>query len=294
MPARTDDVSSGTPVAVGGDGSPILGVITPYNLVSFIRRMVATVANWPGVLLRLGLASAGIKRGDIRTRLRGGVTIVAPPSRPAWWPTFEMFVEDVYHLCDLGDVLLGPDDVILDLGAHIGTSAVLFSRRWPEASIVCVEPNPGTFSYLERNIALNNVRATLLNEAIGAADGHTTLFGMDEASCEASTSVNLPGTSREVPVASFERLMREAPGRVRIVKLDCEGAEHEVFASSTPELWSDVEVMLLEYHRTDDPSSEWPATEVRVNELGFETQWQMPFDWYPGIGMAGFRRKRSS
>ncbi|MGO9560937.1 MAG: FkbM family methyltransferase [Acidimicrobiales bacterium] len=294
MPARTQISTKGSPVAVGGDGSPILGVPTPRNIASFTRRMIETVANWPTVLLRLGLASVGIKRGDIKTRFRDGVSIVAPPSRPAWWPTFEMFVEDVYHLCDLDDFKLGPDDVILDLGAHIGTSAVLFARRWPEATIVCVEPNPETFSYLERNIAKNNVRATLLNEAIGGVDGHTTLFGVDEASCEASTTVHLGGASREVPVASFERLMREAPGQVRIVKLDCEGAEHEVFAASTPELWSDVEVMLLEYHRTDDPASEWPATEARVNDLGFETKWQMPFDWYPGLGMAGFRRKRPS
>ena len=59
--------------------------------------------------------------------------------------------------------------------------------------------------------------------------------------------------------------------------------------------WGDVEVVLLEdYHRTDDPASSWPATEARVNDLGFETQWQTPFDWYPGLGMAGFRRRGST
>ena len=290
MPARTDTSQPAGSVAVGGDGSPIIGEISPANLVSFVRRLVATVENWPEVLTRLGLASAGVKKGDILTKLRSGVSIVAPPSRPAWWPVFEMFVEDVYHLCDLGDVELGAGDVILDLGAHIGTSALLFSRRWPEATIICVEPNPGTFGYLERNVTANRVRARLLNEAVGASEGTTTLFGVDDASCEASTSFSRPGASREVPVAAFERLMAGAGGPVKVVKLDCEGAEHELLATSTPELWRDVDVVLLEYHRTPDPASEWVATEARVNALGFETSWQMPFSWYPGLGMAGFRR----
>ncbi|MHB8244248.1 MAG: FkbM family methyltransferase [Acidimicrobiales bacterium] len=290
MPARTE---KGRPraVAIGGDGCPVIGTITPANLVSFTRRLVATVSNWPGVLVQLGLASAGMKRGDIETRLRNGASILAPPSRPAWWPTFEMFAEDVYHLGDLADVDLGEGDAILDLGAHIGTSAVLFSRRWPAATVVCVEPNPGTFAYLQQNVARNGVRAELHNEAVGAAEGRATLFGVDDASCEASTSFKVSGTSREVPVTSFERLMRDAPGEVKVVKLDCEGAEHEVLSVSTPELWQRVQVVLLEYHRTSDPASEWPEVEARMSDLGFATQWEMRFDWYPGLGMAGFRRR---
>lgn len=290
MPAATTTDAKGRLVAVGGDGNPVIGTITPANLVSFTRRLVGAVANWSEVLARLGLASANVGHGDIYTALRNGVSIVSPPSRPAWWPTFEMFVEDVYHLADLPDVELAEGEVVLDVGAHIGTSALLFAHRWPAATLVCVEPNPQTFAYLEANLRRNKVTATLYNEAIGATDGTTTLYGVDDASCEASTSLQVPGRSREVPVVAFERVMREAPGPVRVVKLDCEGAEHELLAASTAELWGSVEVLLLEYHRTADPASEWPEIERRVQALGFETLWQMPFDWYPGLGMAGFRR----
>ncbi len=289
MPAATG-ATGASGVALGGDGSPVIGKITPGALASFLRRLPGAVGNWPEVLARLSLSSAGVKRGDITTRLRSGTTILSPPSRPAWWPVFEMFVEDVYHLSGLGDVRLEEGDVVLDLGAHIGAAALLFAERWPAASLVCIEPNPATFSYLEANLRANRTRATARNEAVGAADGTATLFGIDEASCEASTSMPRPGASREVPVVAFARLVGEAPGPVRVVKLDCEGAEHEVLAASGPELWADVEVVLLEYHRTEDPGSTWPATEARVRALGFETSWQMPFDWHPGLGMAGFRR----
>ncbi|MHB1988681.1 MAG: FkbM family methyltransferase [Acidimicrobiales bacterium] len=293
MAVRTRTPIAGGPPVLGGDGLPVIGEITAANLVSFTRRLAGAVSNWPEVLSRLALASAGVKRGEIKTVLRDGGVIVSPASRAAWWPTFELFVEDVYRLGDLTDVRLGPTDVVLDLGAHLGTSAVLFARRWPEATVVCVEPNPETVAYLETNLSSNNVRAVLRHEAVGALDGRATLFGTDDASCEASTSFRVPGSSREVPVVAFERLMREAPGPVRVVKLDCEGAEHEVLGSSTPALWGDVEVVLLEYHRTSDRESSWPATEARVNALGFVTCWEMAFSWRPGLGMAGFRRSGS-
>lgn len=292
FPGTGSGAGSNHAEAVGGDGRPVIGQITASNLVAFGRRLSETVVNWPSVLARLSLASIGVRGGgDIRTELRGGAVIVAPPSRPAWWPTFEMFAEDVYRLSSLGSLALVDGDVILDLGAHIGTAAVLFARRWPDARLVCVEPNPGTFAYLKENLSRNGVNAVALNEAVGAADGRTTLFGIDDASCEASTSVAMSGGSAEVPVAGIARLFADAGGRVRLVKLDCEGAEHEVLAASSSELWSDVEVLLLEYHRTPDPASEWPAVEARVNELGLATLWHMPFTWSPGLGMAAFHRR---
>ncbi|HLI43464.1 MAG TPA: FkbM family methyltransferase [Acidimicrobiales bacterium] len=291
--ASTALASSGDGTVLGGDGKPVIGTITPANLASFVRRLAGSVENWPEVLVRLSLASAGVRApGDIRTRVRGGPVVVSPPARPAWWPTFEMFAEDVYRLGALGNLELRRGEVVVDIGAHIGTAALLFARRWPECSLVCVEPNPGTFAYLRTNLDANQVRATARNEAVGAADGQTVLFGVDDASCEASTSVEVPGSSAKVPVVAFERLLAEAPGPVRVVKLDCEGAEHEILAASTPELWREVEVLLLEYHRTSDPASGWPAVEARVNGLGLATLWHMPFAWAPGLGMAAFRRPR--
>lgn len=278
---------------LGGDGKPVIGSITAASAASFGRRLAGCVSNWPEVLVRLVLASLGVKaRGDIRTEFRNGVTIVSPPSRPAWWPAFEMFVEDVYHLGELDDLELDSGDVVLDLGAHIGTSAVLFGLRWPAATVVCVEPNPVSITYLRRNLEHNHVRSVVHGQAVGAVEGTTTLFGVDSASCAASTSFAVPGARRDVPVVTFDRLVAGAPGRVRVVKLDCEGAEHDVLASASPQAWRHVEAVLLEYHRTDDPASGWPGAEARLNELGLEARWHMAFDWCPGLGMAGFRRRR--
>lgn len=267
----------------------MIGRIGPLSLASFVWRLRQSVENWPEVLARLVAVSGGLRRGEISTRLREGGLLVAPPSRAAWWPVFEMFAEDLYRL-ESTELTLCEGDVVVDLGAHIGAAAVALARRWPPASLVCVEPNPAGLPYLEQNLAANGVPACVVREAVGASDGETTLYGVRLASCEASTSYQLAGESRQVPVRSFRRIMEESPGPVRVVKLDCEGAEHEVLQAADPALLVDVRLVLLEYHKTAHPASSWPAIERRLGELGFATLWQMPFPWAPGLGMAAFGR----
>ncbi len=42
--------------------------------------------------------------------------------------------------------------VILDLGAHMGTSVLFFRERFPDARIVALEPDPRTFERLRQNV----------------------------------------------------------------------------------------------------------------------------------------------
>lgn len=276
--------------AVGGDGRPLIGALSPSSAVLFLRRLRETVVNWPQVLCRLVLSSAGLSSGTLTTKVAAGPSIVTPASRPAWWPVFEMFAEDVYHLGELDDLEVGAGEVILDLGAHVGASALLLAGRWPEASLVCVEPNPGAFGYLGENLTRNGVSARLYNEAVGGSDGIATLYGSDLSSCEASTVLPQAGQSVAVPVVSFSRLIREAPGPVRLVKADCEGAENDVLAGSTAEDWRDVKAVLLEHHATKEAS--WPTALTRLRSLGFEVAWEMTCDWREGLRLAAFRRER--
>lgn len=256
------------------------------NLPDFFRR----VDNWPVVAARIGLSSANVRPGPIVTKLRDGTTIVVPASRAAWWPTFEMFCADAYRLADLGQLPVGPGEVVLDVGAHVGTAAVLLGRQFPDATIVAYEPNPEAFSYLAENLEANAVRSLAHAAGVSSASGRTTLFGGQSASCEASTTAKVPGSEVEVEVVSFDAAVAAAPGPVRVVKLDCEGAEHAILAGASPSSWSDVELVLLEYHALPGTELGWASLERSLHALGFKTLWHEPFSWQPTLGMAAFRR----
>ncbi|MGB9274320.1 MAG: FkbM family methyltransferase, partial [Terrimicrobiaceae bacterium] len=51
-----------------------------------------------------------------------------------------------------------PEPYIIDCGGHIGLAVLYFKGLYPRSRIVTFEPNPETFSLLERNIAQNNLR----------------------------------------------------------------------------------------------------------------------------------------
>ena len=135
--------------------------------------------------------------------------------------------------------LLSPGDVAIDVGANIGYHTLLAAKLvGPGGHVYAFEPAAGTFTALTANISLNHAsNVTALCIAAGAASGEATLenrswggplhsFIRRESESE-SSEPSSGGTSVQVePVASF--VQPEQLSRLRLVKIDVEGYEHEV------------------------------------------------------------------
>jgi FkbM family methyltransferase len=134
----------------------------------------------------------------------------------------------------LGEVLLNDtyaDPVepaptaILDLGAHVGTTALYFRRRFPQAQIVCLEASPQLVHVLRRNVAPLDV--TVRHAALAGRSG-TITFYEDDDSWAGSTSGS--GRPVEVDAVTLDDLLAEHPAE--LVKMDVEGAEFEALATA--------------------------------------------------------------
>ena len=68
----------------------------------------------------------------------------------------EVFDHQYYRL-----PLASPPATILDLGAHIGLTAIYFARVFPKARIACVEPHPDNVRLLRKNLQANAVEAAV-------------------------------------------------------------------------------------------------------------------------------------
>ncbi len=78
------------------------------------------------------------------------------------------------HMVQLFDSLVTPSDTVLDIGANIGCTSILFGSR--ARRVVSFEPSPTTFGFLKKNLdasGLNNV--TALNFGLGKAEGRFEL-----------------------------------------------------------------------------------------------------------------------
>jgi FkbM family methyltransferase len=202
-------------------------------------------------------------------------TIIAP--RFAWHPhtftartkfgarisgqTDEIIEQYLYYfgvwepeITDVVSTRLRPGDGFIDVGANVGYYSLLASALVGQhGTVVALEPAPVSFTALARNLKLNrarNVRA--LNVAASDRPGQISLIHGP------STNRGLTRISPAVPTAELvdaqplsALVEPEEFARVRLVKIDVEGAESEVIDGMLPLLeWArpDLE-MIVELHR---------------------------------------------
>jgi FkbM family methyltransferase len=143
-------------------------------------------------------------------------------------------------------------DVIVDVGAHIGCFALLCLERGA-GHVHAIEPSPTNQELLVRNLAAFNSRSTLYAGAAWPCAGKLTFHASGTASgfCTADPACG----QGEIPALAFDDLVRQAAdsgsGRVRFLKLDCEGAEWELLASS--QALHLVDELAGEYHQDRAP-----------------------------------------
>jgi len=164
-------------------------------------------------------------------------------------PTFDqVFIHKEYDF----DTTKFPN-VIIDAGANIGLAAIYFTNKYPDATIIALEPEQSNFELLKKNVSpytkIIPVQAALWhkNEEINLVDPGLGKWGfMTESK---NTSENSAGNAcHKVKAMTVDRLMQNYNlEKIDILKIDIEGAEKEVFSESSP--WIEkVDSIIVELH----------------------------------------------
>jgi FkbM family methyltransferase len=142
---------------------------------------------------------------------------------------------------------------ILDLGANIGIASIDFALRYPQASIIAVEPVAANFQLLQKNISrLQNIRA--LNVAVGKHDERAVLRGAGQSFRTQPVSARSKASRREeTTVRDLNALLAELGiTQIDLIKIDVEGAEYDVLTSLDPGLLRRVKWIVGELHSVRD------------------------------------------
>jgi len=144
---------------------------------------------------------------------------------------------DPKRLCEDEDFLaayLRSGDVVVDVGANIGTLSLAASRAvGPTGTVYSLEAHPRTYRFLNRNLAINHVKNVITHHmAVGNSVG--TLRFSDKRSDDLNTV--LPGGSGlVVPVSTLDVLLQSTP-HVNLLKIDVEGYEKFVLEGAVKTL----------------------------------------------------------
>lgn len=142
-----------------------------------------------------------------------------------------------------------PGDVVLDVGAHVGSYTVWASKRvGPGGKVLSFEPEPENFRLLKKNIALNgcsNVR--LYSAALSEVPGRIRLFVSEPP--ELHSLMPVSGAAIEVPSLRLDDVAAELGlERVGTIKIDAEGAELRILSAARQTLTRTREV-IMELHK---------------------------------------------
>ena len=133
---------------------------------------------------------------------------------------------------------------IVDAGAHIGITSILFALKYPMAKIIAVEPEDANFAALVRNTAPYKT-ITPIHAALWREDGKVTL-GASNAHPKGAFQVVDNGPQRVRAITMGTLMSETGIDSIDLLKVDIEGAEVEVFASCP---WiAKVRVIAIELH----------------------------------------------
>lgn len=160
----------------------------------------------------------------------------------------QIFVRREYApLDDLGDVA-----TVVDLGANVGYSAIWFLEAFPACRVIAVEPDPGNFAALQRNLAPYGERAVCLRAGVWSHDCHLRLVdepfrdGGEWARQVVECGSDEPGALRGLGLAQL--LDAHGIGRVDLLKCDIEGAEVVLFGPSCASWLDRIAAIAIELH----------------------------------------------
>jgi FkbM family methyltransferase len=207
---------------------------------------------------------------------------VAGTTIPLHYPPEHGIVSDFFGCC-IGNEYglrqrLTNVRTILDVGANVGFFSIAARSRYPQAKIHAYEPNPRALPFLKSNA--EPLRISIYPEAVGADTGFVSILDIGDSNQTRTVS----GGNGGIPQVSLACAIERLGGTVDLLKLDCEGAEWEMFRSAAP--WQNVRNVRMEYHLFQGQTVQ--DVEQALSRLGFEViHWRSDL----GFGMVWATRR---
>jgi FkbM family methyltransferase len=233
-----------SPAAALACGRPVVG-----PLVTLLRRLA-----WRALGLEHAFNERHREMGVALSRLevlRQARYWQFRPGTLDWYIFDHVVLQNEYELPDR----FRPDDIILDVGMHIGAFCLAALLR----GAGCVhgyEPERENFDLATANLQWFAGRVHLHHQAVWRSDrpGDALFHGGPPGANTGGGSILWTTAGQRLDAVAFDDVLREVTGngrrRVRLVKMDCEGSEFPILLTSRA--LHLVDAFCGEYHEIND------------------------------------------
>ena len=164
------------------------------------------------------------------------------------------------------------NDIIIDIGAHIGLFCLYASQYCKKGKIFCYEPIKKNFDILTENLELNNIKNIIpFNSAVSNQSNKTKIFLNSDDS--AHSIFDSGKNSVYVKSTTIKSIFDENEiENCNLLKLDCEGAEYQIIDSISPEYFIKIDKIIIEYHLATKNSELYKKLLEKLVDNSFKTR----------------------
>ena len=243
----------------------------------FRRRLVAQ---------RLGLIFTGTSHFRLPKKFSYhgcNISIESPPDRGLAYDFMNVILDDEYGLRKID---VAPNVIYdYDIGGNIGLFAIWAALNFPNSKIKSFEPHPETFHFLSKNMS-QFVGCAVRNVALGSKNGLGFISSNTESRSNrvSSDAAREEKSGHEIQIVAFEELVAAERQEIDLLKIDCEGAEWDIFENVRP--FQRVRLIRMEYHLVDGKSLE--DLKRAADRIGFEI---VKLEENSGFGIAWMEKR---
>lgn len=211
--------------------------------LKYVPKSILRVKNWfPFLLNYIGIKNDNFER---YYKLRGGIKFKSMQSLDA---------ATIFVICireDYGDI---PNDaIIVDIGANIGVYSIWASTKGKNNKIYAFEPMKDNFELMQENLALNNCNNVIsFNYAVASKKEKRKLY-LNDAVEHSLFSREDDQEFVEIETVALTNIINEnSLDQIDLLKMDCEGAEYEIFYNTPESYFEKIKVIRMEFHGTKE------------------------------------------
>ena len=140
-------------------------------------------------------------------------------------------------------------DVIIDIGAHIGTFSLLSSSKVGNGKVYAIEASEESFNLLRINVALNQCSNISVHHLAVADKAGTCILYHATGNWGHSTVSELSKTSETVRSCTLSAFLEgNGINECHFAKLNCEGGEFPILLSTPAGVLQRIRTILVLYH----------------------------------------------
>lgn len=150
------------------------------------------------------------------------------------------------------------NSIIIDVGANIGVYSIFAASTSKNAKIYAYEPAPASYDILIENININRLNDNIIpfNMGVWGKKRKIKLFYGKSSPYNSAYVSKKEGKNKDyivVDCTTIENIFKDNMiPHCDILKVDCEGAEFEIFYNTSDLYFKNIREIRMEYHNLDN------------------------------------------